>query len=78
MIEVLFYQNGDGKERVALKVVRANYRDLCGQYLPGEGRSWCKGGREFRITTNQYGWSRVTRAVKLGDRAQEVAGAIPP
>lgn len=48
MIEVLFYQNGDGKERVALKVVRANYRDLCGQYLPGEGRSWCKGGREFK------------------------------
>lgn len=44
MIEALFYQNGDGKERVALKEVRANYRDLCGSTSQAKGGAGAKVG----------------------------------
>lgn len=49
-----------------------------GSTSQAKGEAGAKVGESSRVTTNQYGWSRVTRAVKLGDRAQEVAGAIPP
>lgn len=47
-----------------------------GSTSQAKGKAGAKVGDSSRSTTNQYGWSRVTRTVKLGDRDLEVAGAI--
>lgn len=44
---VLFCGRGEGRDSVAFKEVRARHADLCGEHLPGGGKSWCKGGRKF-------------------------------
>lgn len=47
-----------------------------GSTSQAKGEAGAKVGESSRNITNQYGWSIVTRTVKLGDRAQEVAGAM--